>query len=38
MGKLRSAVEHGSTQAEALFKEELYGVPRCFSVDGTYKM
>ena len=35
MNKLKSAVEHRPSQADALFKEELYGVPHCFSVDGT---
>ena len=33
MNKLRSAVEHRPAKADELFKEELYGIPHCFSVD-----
>ena len=35
MNKLRSAVEHRPARADKLFKEELYRVPHCFSVDCT---
>ena len=38
MNKLRSAVEHRPSLADALFSEELYGVPHCFSVDGGDEM
>ena len=38
MNKLRSAVVHRPSLADKLFAEELYGVPHCFSVDGTDKM
>ena len=35
MNKLRSAVEHRPARADELFREELYGIPHCFSVDCT---
>ena len=35
MNKLRSAVEHRPTSADELFREQLYGIPHCFSVDCT---
>ena len=38
MSKLRSAVEHRPARADELFREELYGVPHCFSVDCTDEM
>ena len=38
MNKLRSAVEHQPARAEKLFREELYGIPHCFSVDCRNKM
>ena len=38
MNKLRSAVEHRPARADKLFKEELYRVPHCFSVDCTDEM
>ena len=33
MNKLRSAVEHQPATTDDLFREELYGIPHCFSVD-----
>ena len=36
--KLRSAVEHRPARADELFREELYGIPHCFSVDCTDEM
>ena len=38
MNKLKNAVEHRTDQANALFEEELYGVPPCFSVNCTNQM
>ena len=38
MNKLRSAVEHRPARADELFREELYGIPHCFSVDCTDEM
>ena len=38
MNKLRSAVEHQPARADELFKEELYGIPHCFSADSTDEM
>ena len=38
MNKLRSAVEHRPTGADELFREELYGIPHCFSVHCTDEM
>ena len=38
MNKLRSAVEHRPARADELFREELYGIPHCFSVDCTEEM
>ena len=38
MNKLKSAVEHRPTGADELFREELYGIPHCFSVDCTDEM
>ena len=38
MNKLRSAVEHRPARADELFTEELYGIPRCFSVDCADEM
>ena len=38
MNKLGSAVEHRPTRADELFREELYGVSICFSVERTYEM
>ena len=38
MNKLRSAVEHQPARADELFREELYGIPHCFSVDCTDEM
>ena len=35
MTKLRSAAEHQPTGADELFREELYGIPHCFSVHCT---
>ena len=32
MNKLRSAVEHRPARADELFRDELYGIPHCFSV------
>ena len=37
MNKLRSAVEHRPARADELFREELYGIPHCFSVDSQMK-
>ena len=37
MNKLRSAVEHRPARADELFREELYGLPHCFSVDSQMK-
>ena len=33
MNKLRSAIEHRPARAYELFREEVYRVPHCFSVD-----
>ena len=38
MNKLKSAVEHRTDKANALFEGELYGVPPCFSVNCTDQM
>ena len=38
MNKLKSAVEHLTDKANALFEGELYGVPPCFSVNCTDQM
>ena len=38
MNKLRSAVEHRTVKADEFFNGEIYGVPQCFSVDGTDQM
>ena len=38
MNKLRSAVEHRPARGEELFREDLYGIPHCFSVDCTGEM
>ena len=38
MNKLRSAVEHRPARADELFRDELYGIPVCFSVDCTDDM
>ena len=38
MNKLRNAVEHQPARADELFREELYGMPHCFSVDCTDEM
>ena len=38
MNKLQSAVVHRPSLADKSFAEELYGVPHCFSVDGTDEM
>ena len=37
MNKLRSAVEHRPARADELFREELYGIPHCFSVTAQMK-
>ena len=37
MIKIPSAV-HRQSQADALFREEVYGIAHCFAVDGTDKM
>ena len=38
MNKLRSAVEHRPARADELFREELYGIQHCSSVDCTDEM
>ena len=38
MNKFSSAVEHRRARADELFREELYGIPHCFSVDCTDEM
>ena len=38
MNKLRSAVNHLPARTDELFREELYRVPHCFSVDYTDEM
>ena len=38
MNKLKSAVEHLTDKANALFEGELYGVPPCFSINCTEPM
>ena len=38
MNKLRSAVEHRPARADELFRDELYGIPLCSSVDCTDDM
>ena len=38
MNKLISAVEHRPARSDELFREELYGIPHCFSVDCTGEM
>ena len=38
MNKLRSAVEHRPARADELFRDELYGMPLCSSVDCTDDM
>ena len=38
MNKLRSAVEHQPATTDDLFREELYGILHCFSVDCTDEM
>ena len=38
MNKLRSALEHRTDKANALFEGELYGVPPCISVNCTEPM
>ena len=35
MNKLRRAVEHQPARADWLFREELYGIPHCFSAGST---
>ena len=35
MNKLRSVIEHWPARAYELFREEVYRVPHCFSVDWT---
>ena len=38
INKLRNFVEHRPARADELFREKLYGIPHCFSVDCTYEM
>ena len=38
MNKLRSAVEHRPARADELFRDELYGIQHCSSVDCTDEM
>ena len=38
MNKLRSAVEHRPARADELFREKLYGIPHCISVNFTEEM
>ena len=38
INKLRNSVEHRPARADELFRETLYGIPHCFSVDCTYEM
>ena len=38
MNKLRSAVEHRTIKDDEFFNGEIYGVPQCFSIDGTDQM
>ena len=38
INKFRNSVEHRPARADELFREKLYGIPHCFSVDCTHEM
>ena len=38
INKLSNSVEHRPARADELFREKLYGIPHCFSVDCTHEM